>query len=49
MNACYHADDNAPADRVYGINFDASRSSSIYGSSDTVTPKSVTVAFAIRY
>lgn len=31
------------------INFDASRSSSVYGSSSTVTPLSESVVFCIKY
>lgn len=33
----------------YGVNFDASRSSSIYGASDTVTPKNISVNWFIKY
>ena len=32
-----------------GLNFNASRSNSIYGSSDTVTPTSLTCITCIRY
>ena len=35
--------------RWAGWTFDASRSSSIYGSSETVTPESIATAFCIRY
>lgn len=31
------------------INFDASRSNTVYGASDTVQPKSITVKFIIKY
>lgn len=34
---------------TYNINFDASRSSAVYGKSTTVQPKSVTVKFCIKY
>ena len=34
---------------VRGTNFDASRSSSIYGSSNTVTPLSISCKFLICY
>ena len=33
----------------YPMNFDASRSSSIYGNSDTVQPKSIELYFYIKY
>ena len=36
-------------DSVYKCNFDASRSNSIYGSSDTVTPTSLTCITCIKY
>lgn len=32
-----------------GFNFNASRSSSVYGSSETVTPLSLTSVYAIKY
>ena len=36
-------------DKFRTVNMDASRSSSIYGSSETVTPLSESVIFYIRY
>ena len=36
-------------DRQLAINFDASLSNTIYGSSDTVTPKSLTTLLLIKY
>ena len=33
----------------YTLNFNASRSSSIYGSSTTVTPLSITTSFLMKY
>jgi microcystin-dependent protein len=49
-NYCFGA--NPVSDGVaypYGIDFDASRSSSIYGASDTVQPPSVTMRYIIKY
>lgn len=40
---------NSPADRIYGCTFDASRSSTIYGTSGTVTPMSLSSIYIIRY
>ena len=37
------------ANGAFGYNMDASRCSSIYGNSDTVTPLSLTNIFLIRY
>lgn len=39
----------ATADRCYQISFDASRSSTVYGDSTTVQPKSLTVRAIIKY
>lgn len=39
----------ATADRCYQVSFDASRSSSVYGDSTTVQPKSLTVRAIIKY
>lgn len=43
----YNADGNW--DRGVSLNFDASRSSSIYGKSSTVTPKNISVNWFIKY
>ena len=34
---------------IYGFGFDASRSSTLYGSSDTVQPNSTRILFVIKY
>lgn len=39
----------ATADRCYQVSFDASRSSTVYGDSTTVQPKSLTVRAIIKY
>lgn len=38
----------APSQELYFVNFDASRSSAIYGNSDTVQPKSLTLRYFIQ-
>ena len=44
-----YANYHNPNVTMYSVGFNASRSSSIYGSSDTVTPTSLTCVTCIRY